>query len=265
MKTRHILVLLLLGILAFYPHRVLAAGTNKLWFPVGEQLEYRMYWKFLPVATTTMTSEWVKHEGRDVIALRLTTRSGRVISKIYPIDDLVESIVDPATFLPLKYVEKLKEGKYRRDETTFFDHAAGTADWHSDHNGKKSTYKIDEDTRDTLCFTYFMRSKGLAVGKTEKFRVAAEEKIFDLIVTGVKEEKVYLSKFGKRKCLRVSTKAKFGQVFVNGGALDLWFSTDARRVCAKMAMKLPAAKINGLLRAVRGPGDDFWTKQTKKK
>ena len=50
------------------------------------------------VGTCRITTQWVEEDGRTLLAIRYRTRSNKVIAVIYPVDDKIESIVDPETF-----------------------------------------------------------------------------------------------------------------------------------------------------------------------
>lgn len=241
------------------------AETNSMWFPVGEKLTYRLYWGIIPVGTAWIGSSWVKEEGKpDRISITMRGKTGRIVSALYPVDDVVESVVDPETFLPIKYTQRLREGKKKRDDLVEFDHAARKAHWSSESDGKSKDIDIEAETRDVLSFAYYMRSRGLDKGKTEKFEVIVDEDLYELSVAGLEYEKVYMSTFGNVKCLKLEPKAKFGEVFVRQGTLNMWFSADDRKICAKAAAEVPLASVKAILRKVEGPGNDMWIEKSKK-
>ena len=103
----------------------------ELWFPVGEKLIFGIRWGLVPVGQAVAWTEWVEENGRWLIAIRLRTKTNKVLSAMYPVDDFVESIVDPVTFLPLRFVKKINEGGTHVDQLTQFDHAARKAVWES--------------------------------------------------------------------------------------------------------------------------------------
>jgi hypothetical protein len=244
---------------------VQSVSTNKtFWFPVGEKLIYKLYWGIIPVGALELSSEWVEEEGKKLLAIRAVARTTSIVAKIYPVEDFIESIIDPVSFLPLRYTQRLKEGRHLRDDKIRFDHGKRKAYWESGLDDSNGEIEIDADTRDVLCLVYFMRSKGFDVGATEKFRVLVDEKLYDLEVTGIEHEKLQVKDFGKVKCLKVQPKAKFGEIFVRKGRVNLWFSLDARHVCTRMTGKVPVASVKAILVGVKGPGDDIWSKPKKK-
>ena len=231
-------------------------------FIVGEELVYCVYWGFIPVGKTRIVSRWIEEDGRRLLAIRYRTRSNRFIAAIYPVDDLIESIVDPETFLPVRFVKKLKEGRHRNDEITTFDYEKGEARWEDRIKDRSKTYPIDEDTRDIVSFMYFMRSDRFKPGDKKAFRVMADEKIYDLFVSAHDAEKIKLKRFGRVKSIRLEPEAQFQGLFVRKGKVTVWVSDDERHLCTKVVGSVPVASIKVVLWEVRGPGDDFWIRRT---
>lgn len=239
-------------------------GGSGLWFPMGEVLDYRIYWGVIPVGSSRVTTEWITEEGRSLIAIRLRTKSNNFLSTMYPVDDFLEAIIDPETFLPLRFTKKLSEGRYRADETTTFDHKNLKATWTSRRSGKVVEFEIDADTRDVVTFMYYLRRKQFEPDTVNKYRVMADEKVYDLVVKAQKVENVKLENFGKISCLRFEPEAKFGGLFVRKGRMWMWVSQDERRIATKIAAQVPVASISLWLDHVSGPGDDFWVAKGKK-
>jgi hypothetical protein len=234
-----------------------------LWFPVGEELIYRLYWGVIPVGYSTATTKWIEEDGRKLISISFRSKSNDVLSKLWPVDDLHETVVDPVTFLPVRFTKRLSEGGYRADEVTVFDHERKVARWMSRKNGNRQDFAIESDTRDVISFMYFMRSKQIEPGSTSQYRVMADDKVYDLHVKAGKVEKFRVSDFGWIPCLELEPEAKFQGIFVRKGRMWLWVSRDSRRLLTKIAASLPIASVKVLLAEVRGPGDDLWTRTTR--
>lgn len=237
------------------------ADTNCLpgfsW-PVGEKVTYRLYWGLIPVGTAVAWTEWVEVEGRRLVALRLRTISNKVVEKIYPVDDTVESLVDPGPFLPVKFTKNMSEGTHRYHEVTVFDRTNRVARWESKLTGKTRTFPIEADTRDIPSFMYSMRSRTYEPGTREHFKVMADEKIYDLWLNINKKEKLDLPEYNDVPCLKLEPEAAFNGLFVRKGRMWAWISDDPRCLAAKMMVSIPVANIRGVLVSVEGPGSDFW-------
>ena len=240
---------------------MLLGGTavGDLPFPVGEHLVYSISWNGIPVAWSEVTTTNEVFEGRDVLAIRMRSRTYPFFNWVFKADDRHESIVDPSTLLPIQFTKNLREGSYRCHEITRFDHKAGRAHYAHQTNGSKKSYDIDPDTRDILSFMYYMRGQPFEPNSTNEYRVMADEKIFDLIVQAKGVEEIGLPHYEKKvPSLEIVPEAKFDGLFVRKGNGILWVSRDSRRLLTFAKMKVPFGRVRITLQEVRGPGSDFW-------
>jgi len=247
------------------------AGTNapannvlaEAGWPVGEKLTYRIYWGYLPVGTAVATVDWADYRGRRVLAIKFSTVSNKAIEKLYPVDDSIESLVDPSTFLPLQFTKNLSEGSHRHYEVTTFDRTNRVANWESKLSGRKKTFTIGARTQDIPSFMYAMRTSRFAVGQREHYQVMADEKLYDLWINVTGAETLDAPPFGKVKTLKAEPEAAFQGLFVRSGKIWIWISDDKRCLAAKIEGSVPVASIRAVLVNVEGPGTDRWIPNPK--
>lgn len=265
---RTIALCLLAGIAGLLPAPGVGEEERKpdsrpeLWFPVGERLEYRIFWGVVPVGEAVMTTEWVNPEGAggrsELLAIRLEATSNRVIEAIYPMNIQVESLIDPHTFLPVRYTHKSREGRRRKHEITEFDHKNGVAHWKSLTEDSAEEFELEENTRDLVSFAYYMRKKGFEKGERTHHRVMADDKIYDLWMESVDTERIRLRQYGRIPSTEVVPEAAFEGVFRREGKITFWVSRDDRQLLTRMDGSIPVASVRLLLERVRGPGSDDW-------
>jgi len=232
-----------------------------LGFAVGEEIFYNIYWGVIPVGQARITTAWIEENGRRLLAIRYRTRTNRVVAKLYPVNDRIEAIIEPTTFLPVRFEKDLKEGRHRIHEVTTFDYQKLKGHWTSLTKDKTKAFDIEPDTRDIVTFMYYMRSQEFRVGEQSHYRVMSDEKLFDLYFDVKAAEPITLEGYGRVPSLRIAPRAEFEGLFVHKGAMTLWVSTDARKICTQMKAQVPVASIRVLLAAVQGPGDDAWIKR----
>lgn len=242
-----------------------AGPTNSMWFPVGETLTYRVYWGFIAVGEAVVTSEWIEEEGVRYIQITHRIRSNKVIATLYPVDDVVQTLIDPETFRPVSFFLDQKEGRHSAKEITTFDYKRGVARWESFTKKKVKEFPIDQDTRDIVTLMYFIRRDGFKAGEDRQLRVMADDKIYDLGVKVDGEEKIDVPGHGEVDCLRLEPSAKFNGLFVRKGKMTLWVSKDERFLCTRVAAGVPiVGSVKVLLTSVGGPGEDSWVKKADK-
>lgn len=230
----------------------------ELWFPVGENMHYVVYWGAIPVADTYVSTRWVRMYNRVLLQIQIRTQTGPVLGTIYPVDDVIESIIDPHTFLPLLHTVNLKEGRYRKHEITMFDYENNIAYWRSETRDREDTFELEPGTRDLVSFSYYMRKEGFARGERRHYRVMTDEKIYDLWLEAKGDERVRLKHYGRVSSLKLVPEAAFEGLFVRKGRITLWVSNDERRLLTQMEGSIPVASIRLVLQTVDGPGNDRW-------
>lgn len=235
----------------------------ELWFPVGEEIEYEVFWGMFMVGEASSKAEWVNRDGRRLLSLSLRAKSNGIVEKLYPVDQFMETLLDPTTFLPLSFEKNSHAGKRHTHEMTTFDHVAKTGHWRSLLKDKQKDFAIEADTRDLMGLMYWIRKDPIGAGETRHYNVMTDEKMYELIIHSGKKEKVTLEKYGKVPCIKMEPIGKFDGLFVRKGRMWLWVSDDPRYTICRVAASVPVASIKIMLKRVKGPGDDFWIQATK--
>lgn len=235
-----------------------AGAVPDLWFPVGEEQILDLQWGILSVGTSRVWTEWIREYGEWLLAIRMRTRTTRVLDAIYPVDDFIESVVDPTTFLPRRFVKKINEGKSRYDEVTVFDHVRRIATWRSVRDGKAKVFPIEADTRDIPSMLYWFRKERFEPGDPRAFQVMADEKMYTVLPRPVARETLRTPEFGQVPCMRFEPEAQFNGLFVRKGRLWVWVAEDERRLAVRLVAEVPVANVKAVLVGVRGPGNDRW-------
>ncbi len=231
----------------------------ELWFPMGEEIEYRVYWGRIPVGTAVISTEWEDDEEHGpLVAIRVEVVSNRVIETLYPVDIRIESLIDPSTFLPVRFTQDRKEGRRHTHEITEFDYDNLIAHWRSLSRDREDTFELEPDTRDLLSFAYYMRKKGFQRNERREFRVMADDKIYDLWLESRGTDAIRLRHYGRVSSVEVEPEAAFEGLFVRRGRIQFWVSRDERQLMTQMVGSIPVASIRLVLQRVRGPGNDSW-------
>ena len=235
------------------------SAAGELPFPIGEELAYTISWNRIPVAHSTLTTQLDTVDGREVLAFRMRTQTYAFFNHIFKVDDVHESLIDPKTLLPIRYTKNIKEGRYRCHEVTTFDFAEKKAHYEHQLNGNKKSYDIGPETRDLISFMYFMRSEQLAENSEADYRLMADEKIYDLRLYSSGITGISLPDYKEKvPSLKVVPEAAFDGLFVRKGKATVWISRDPRRLVTFAKVKVPFGRARIKLKAVRGPGEDFW-------
>ncbi|MFO7535431.1 MAG: DUF3108 domain-containing protein [Kiritimatiellia bacterium] len=233
----------------------------KLWFPVGEKLTYSVHWGIFEVATSVITTDWVTWlDGRLLLRIRYRTKSLHILDKLYPVNDLIESYIDPVTFLPVRFIKNMNEGSRREKAMIDFNHAAKTAHWRRlVKNYQDYELPIASDTRDIPSLSYWLRKDGFLAGTTNEYELLADDKIYKLILRVLPEKKgVAAAEYDSIPAVRVIPEAQFEGLFVRKGKIDLKLSKGAPCMLLSMDAEVPVAKIRLRLTKIEGPQASMW-------
>ena len=87
-----------------------------------EEMEYVLRFGFIKGGKATLIAEKEKINRQPAIHYRMRGRTTGLVDKIYEVNDIYESWVDPETFLPIKSIRNVREQKYRFYDEVTYDH-----------------------------------------------------------------------------------------------------------------------------------------------
>jgi len=211
-------------------------------FQVGEQLTYELSWLNITAGTAVMAVSGAGTDGnRPLAKLITTTQSSPLITKFFPVDNRVESIVDPATLLPEHLTFKRREGKKNEDIEYTFHQKEGTVTVVK--GGTTETLEIPQGTQDVISCLYFARSElSLRPGSSLTMNVYHDKKNRKLDVR-VEEIETVSGPWGEVETARVLVVMPFQGLFLNKGNIQVWFTNDDRRIPVRMKAKVIIGSI----------------------
>jgi hypothetical protein len=211
-------------------------------FQVGEQLTYEISWLNITAGTAVMAvSDAGMDGGRSRAKLITTAQSRPAITKFFPVDNRVESIVDPATLLPEHLFFKRREGKKKEDiEYTFHQNDGKVT---VVKGGGTETLEMPPGTQDVISCLYFARSElSFQPGASLTMNVFHDKKNRKLDVQVEKIETVS-GPWGEVEAARVLVVMPFQGLFLNQGNIRVWFTNDERRIPVRMKAKVIIGSI----------------------
>ena len=206
-------------------------------FAAGERLTYALSWFNIQAGTAVMeVAESKPIQGRATLRLLTTATSGPLVTKFYPVDNRVESIVDAAKLSPQHLVFRRREGKRKNDFDVTFHHAEGTVTAIKD--GVADTLPIPPETHDTISCLYYIRSlPSLVPGTSLIMNVHHDKKNYRLELQIERVERVK-GPWGEVETLRILAIMPFKGIFLNEGNIRVWVTNDARRLPVMMKAKV---------------------------
>ena len=175
-------------------------------------------------------------EGNPLVKLVTTAQSRPAITKFFPVDNRVESILNSETLLPEHLTFRRREGKKNEDIEYTFDQKEGTV--MEVKNGSTETLPILPHTQDAISCLYYARSELTPTpGSSLTMNVHHDAKNYTLIVLVEKVETIK-GAWGKLETVRVLVVMPFQGIFLNEGNIRFWFTNDTRRIPLRMKAKV---------------------------
>lgn len=241
MRFRKLLIFLLIllisgcGIAAKY--RIIRKGKEVEIRPplkqlrVGEKFTYKAEWLGIDVGIATLTvKEITERNGRRVYHIIAVAQSAPLISKIYKVEDRISTYIDVEKLYPVRFEKQQREGGYRSDEYTDFDHRKGKAHYFSRLNHNKKEFNIPRKVQDPLSCMYYFRLQDVDIGRSVFANVNADEKNYLLEAKIHKKGIINIKGVGEWEAFMVEPLPWFQGKIKRKAKATMWFSADEKRI-----------------------------------
>ena len=210
-------------------------------FPIGEQFTYEISWMNIAAGTAVMRVTVESVGNHSLIKLVTTAQSRPAITKFFPVDNRVESMLDPETLLPERLTFRRREGKKHEDIEYTFHQKEGTVT--EVKEGSTETFPMLPYTQDAISCLYFVRKELTPKpGSSLRMQVHHDKQNHTLDVLVEKVETIK-GAWGTLETVRVLVLMPFQGIFLNRGNIRVWFTNDARRIPLRMKAKVVIGTI----------------------
>ncbi len=220
--------------------------TKNYSYSTGEELEYRVNLAFLTVgkAITRVDKKIHQVNSRPCFKVDAYGETSSWISWVSKVDDNWGAYIDTTSLNTHIAYRKLKEGKYRRDETVTFDRPNNKVEVKvkSKDNGKDEikTFDIANDTKDIVAGFMHLRNidfTKVMKGDTIVLSGFLEDASYNLKVIYTGKE-VVETKVGKIQCLRLRPVMPKNSMFDGENSILCWISDDLNKIPVKVQAKM---------------------------
>ena len=208
--------------------------------PEYEKLIYTVKWLGIPVGIITASVDGIREiNGRKAYKLEVTANTNAFCSAIYKVDDRFVSYMDIENFYTLRHEVYRREGRYKKDAITDFDHENKKAYYQHLPGDSIKTIDIPYGIQDTLSACYYFRLLQVDIGKKIEYAVYNNEKIYQLY--GIVEAKDYvrLPRLGRKAAFYIQPYAQIEGEEVKKGRVSGYFSTDSKRLPLLAVVQAP--------------------------
>ncbi|SHF79487.1 Protein of unknown function [Flavobacterium fluvii] len=224
-------------------------------FDVGEWFKFRIHYGFvnagfatLEVKDATINNKKVFH----VVGNGYTTGMSKFFFKV---EDLYESYIDKESGNPYKYVRKIDEGGYTKNQEGFFNPSENKVQV-KDHKRKtEKTFTIPKNTQDILSAFYYLRNYP-NIDKINPGDSVAINMFFDNETTKFRLKYIgredITTKFGVVSTMVFRPLVQSGRVFKEEESLTIWITSDDNKLPVRIKASLVVGSIKADLEEFRG-------------
>ncbi len=232
-------------------------------FQTGEWFKFRVHFGLINAGYATLevqdgviNNKKVYH----VIGKGYSTGMSRFFFKV---DDLYESYFDKVTGNPYKYIRKIDEGGYTKNQEGFFNQNSDRVLVKDYENKTEKTFVIPNNTQDIVSTFYYLRNyptiNKLKVGESVAIDMFFDEETTKFKLKFIGREDLN-TKFGVIPTMIFRPLVQSGRVFKEQEALTVWISDDDNKIPVRIQASLTVGSIKADLDGFKGLKNSFTIK-----
>lgn len=228
--------------------------NNNLYRPVenesfsrGETLHFKMTYGMFTVGKgmTYVDPERYTINDRDCYKVDVYGKTVGLVNWVTDVDDQWGAYIDTAALVPHKFYRRIREGRYKKDEETLFDHKHGkirvrVADKKTGEFKTPKEYDAPAQVRDMIGGFLYLRTmdfSDLNVNDTIAVTGFFEDEFYKLPIV-YKGKKTIKTKIGKIRTLVFKPMMPDNKMFDGKNSITAYFSDDKNRIPVKIEAKM---------------------------
>ena len=245
---KFILIILALTTLAFDTQKEDA-------FDTGEYFKFRIHYGIVNAGYATLEVKDATISGKKVyhaIGKGFTTGMSKFFFKV---EDLYESYFDKETGRPYRYVRKIDEGGYTKNQEGFFNQNEDRVLVKDYKRKTEKTIIVTDNVQDIISSFYYLRNHP-NIDKLKSGESISIDMFFDEEITKFKLKYVgrqdITTKFGTVSTMMFKPLVQTGRVFKEKESVTLWISDDNNKVPLRIKADLAVGSLKADLDEYKG-------------
>ncbi len=227
-------------------------------FKVGEKLTFDVNYGFVTAGIAEYNiPKIIKLAGRDVYQITFGVNTVSAFDLFYKVRDRYETYVDVEGIFPWRFEQHIREGKYSRDFSAFFDQRKGKA------KTSEGSYDVPKYVNDIVSALYLARTfdySKMKVGDKIHLENFYKDKVYPLDVLYKGKETVSV-KAGTFDCIILEPLVREGGLFKSEGTIVVWLTDDALKIPVKVKTKVLIGSIDAELNGYSGLAGELKAKK----
>jgi hypothetical protein len=252
-----VLIILILTTLAFDTQKEDAFGT-------GEYFKFRIHYGIvnagyatLEIKDATISNKKVHH----AVGKGYTTGMSKFFFKV---EDLYESYFDKETGSPYRYIRKIDEGGYTKNQEGIFNQAENRVLVKDYKRKSEKTIITTDNVQDIISSFYYLRNHP-TIDKLKPGEAITIDMFFDEEITKFKLKYIgrqdITTKFGTVSTMVFKPLVQTGRVFKEKESVTLWITDDYNKVPIRIKADLAVGSLKADLDEYKGLKNPFKAKK----
>lgn len=212
-------------------------------FQKGEVLEFKMTYGIFTVGrgTAQIHPTYYKLNNRNCFKVDIHAKTVGMIDWVTDVNDQWGAYIDTAAIVPHMFYRRIREGNYKKDEQTYFDHHKRkiqviTADKKTGKWQEPKMYEAPAQVRDMIAGFLYLRTldfSNLQKGDTVLITGFFEDEFYRMNIVYYGKD-VVKTKAGKIRALAFKPVMPENKLFDGENSITAYFSDDKNRIPVKI-------------------------------
>ncbi|MFA5297807.1 MAG: DUF3108 domain-containing protein [Lutibacter sp.] len=229
-------------------------------FQGGEWLKFKMsYSNFLNAGFSTMEVRETTNNQKEAFHILGKGKSTGIVSLFFNVTDNYQTFMYKESLLPYRFIRKIDEGGYTKDEEILFNHDKKEATVKNYKHNTVDKHPIGNDIQDLLSSLYFLRNQNLTnlkVGDEIELKMFIDKEVTNFKLRFLGKE-IIKTKFGKVNSLKFKPMVQAGRVFKERESLTIWISDDDNKIPLLIKASLAVGSLRADLDQFKGLAHPF--------
>ncbi len=230
------------------------AQQNKA-FAAGEFFKFKISYGIVNAGVATMELKEVQYDGKKVLHAIGHGYTTGVTKFFFKVEDDYQSYFNKNTNEPYRFIRKINEGGYTKNQEGFFNHERGTVLVKDYKNKEENTYSVTDNVQDIVSSFYYLRNhpkiNSLKAGEFLEIDMFFDGEVFKFKLKYQGKENIR-SKFGTIEAMKFIPYVQAGRVFKAKESLTVWVSADENKVPLRIKASLAVGSLSADLEEYRG-------------
>ncbi|MHC5309720.1 DUF3108 domain-containing protein [Myroides sp. LJL116] len=229
-------------------------------FKSGEFLKFKISYGLLNAGIATLTLKDTLLDGRKLIHAAGHGYTTGVPKLFFKVEDDYQSYFEQDKVTPYRFVRKIDEGGYTKDQEGFFNYSTNTVLVKDYKSNTENIFNINYGVQDIVSAFYYLRDQPelnqLKKGDSVEIDMFFDQETFRFKLEFLGED-VIRTHFGKVKALMFRPYVMAGRVFKAKESLTIWVSKDANKVPLRIKASLAVGSLKADLVEYEGLMSDL--------